>query len=117
DSALLSTIRAMSLRRLSPCRFGAITTFTFVPARPERFTLEAERVYPPTRSFLSRERRWAGSTPRSTRAPRTMSPLIPEKQSKYSPRIIGLREGPAAPRPPAPALLHRPGERGASLPR
>ena len=82
DSRLPSTMRAMSRRPRSRCGDRSISTSTLVPDRPPRVTRRVDSRYPPTGSFLSCVFRWAASTPRSTSAPRNMSPLTPEKQSR-----------------------------------
>ncbi len=59
---------------------GSVCTWTFVAPMPERVTVSVSSDHPPTGRRRSRARTSSTSAPASIRAPRAMSPAMPEKQ-------------------------------------
>jgi hypothetical protein len=59
---------------------ASVRTCTLVPAMPERSTVSVSRAQPSTGRRLSMVRTSSTSAPASIRAPRAMSPAMPEKQ-------------------------------------
>ena len=72
-----------------------VMTSTLVPVRPPRVTLRLSRRAPTFRAAAVFSRSENG-TPASTRAPRNMSPEMPEKHSRYAIRIREIVSGSAA---------------------
>src|SRR5258706_7086411 len=60
-------------------------------------TFSADRSHPKTCNPRRSARSWASSQPASSNAPRVMSPLMPEKQSKYA-SFMGVRHNRSKPR-------------------
>ncbi len=85
---LLSIISSISSRFLCIWQWGlssfSIFTKTSVPLMPFFDPLVISISYPSTFNFDSSFLNAPPSMPQSISAPRTMSPLMPEKQSKYN---------------------------------
>ena len=76
--------RIVSRLRLGPCGSSAVSTVTCSARMPPRTAFSARsRISPGASSARSATSASSGS-PQSSSAPRIMSPLAPEKQSKYA---------------------------------
>ena len=96
--------------RARPHRRLRTITSTLVPARPPRLTLRISSRAPTFSAAVVSSSRAKG-TPASTSAPSSMSPLMPEKHSKYPIRmemkLYAMRRAASAPQPAAPRSMTR----------
>src|SRR4030066_1221911 len=83
ERALFSIIPFISPSVLSTCS-SSISTWNFLPPNPPLLTSSTLILYPFRGSFPSSSLSHSNGTPASRRAPTIISPLIPEKQSKYA---------------------------------